>query len=177
MGSKYATISEYTINKQIFTAQHLKQCAGHCLPIIGVNLTCRWQWMLQTVSANCPRDGRGTFRHDLRVPDRLLHLSALASRGNDGELLPPQAQPTARKVCVKGRPEGRFCRFYNLFTVNNLDFWHFHGMEEVIGSIPIRSTNKSTTCKAPPSQLGVIWCQKLRQAFHSRAPTLDHSAS
>jgi hypothetical protein len=35
----------------------------------------------------------------------------------------------------------------------------FHGMEEVIGSIPIRSTNKSTTCKTPPSQLGVIWCQ------------------
>ena len=35
----------------------------------------------------------------------------------------------------------------------------FHGMEEVIGSIPIRSTNKSTTCKLPPFQLGVIWCQ------------------
>jgi hypothetical protein len=30
----------------------------------------------------------------------------------------------------------------NCFTVNNLGFWHFHGMEEVIGSIPIRSTNK-----------------------------------
>jgi hypothetical protein len=24
----------------------------------------------------------------------------------------------------------------NLFTVNNLGFWHFHGVEEVVGSIP-----------------------------------------
>jgi hypothetical protein len=35
-------------------------------------------------------------------------------------------------------------------------------MEEVVGPIPIRSNNKSTTCKAPPSQLGVIWCQTFK---------------
>ena len=29
---------------------------------------------------------------------------------------------------------------YNCLAVNNLAFWRFHGMEEVIGSIPIRST-------------------------------------
>jgi hypothetical protein len=29
----------------------------------------------------------------------------------------------------------------NFFTVNNLGFWHY-GMEEVIGSIPIRSTKQ-----------------------------------
>src|SRR5271156_2033255 len=44
----------------------------------------------------------------------------LSVNGNDGELLPPQAQPTARKVCVKvcvkGRPEGRFCRLCRFIT-------------------------------------------------------------
>jgi hypothetical protein len=30
---------------------------------------------------------------------------------------------------------------YNHLSVNNLVFFQFHGMEEVIGSIPIRSTN------------------------------------
>jgi hypothetical protein len=30
---------------------------------------------------------------------------------------------------------------YNHCSVNNLRFWTLHGMEEVIGSIPIRSTN------------------------------------
>jgi hypothetical protein len=30
---------------------------------------------------------------------------------------------------------------YNHLSVNNLRFIRFHGMEEVIGSIPIRSTN------------------------------------
>jgi len=30
---------------------------------------------------------------------------------------------------------------YKAFAVNNLRFSSFHGMEEVIGSIPIRSTN------------------------------------
>jgi hypothetical protein len=29
---------------------------------------------------------------------------------------------------------------YNYHAVNNLPFWELHGMEEVIGSIPIRST-------------------------------------
>jgi len=29
---------------------------------------------------------------------------------------------------------------YNCHAVNNLPFWELHGMEEVIGSIPIRST-------------------------------------
>jgi len=31
---------------------------------------------------------------------------------------------------------------YNHCAVNNLRFWALHGMEEVIGSIPIRSTNQ-----------------------------------
>jgi hypothetical protein len=35
----------------------------------------------------------------------------------------------------------------------------FHGMEEVIGSIPIRSTIESTAYSLPFFQLGVIWCQ------------------
>ena len=35
----------------------------------------------------------------------------------------------------------------------------FHGMEEVVGSIPTRSTIKSTTYRYPPLQFGVIWCQ------------------
>ena len=35
------------------------------------------------------------------MPDRLLHLSALASRGNDGELLPPQAQLADPRFGVK----------------------------------------------------------------------------
>jgi len=30
----------------------------------------------------------------------------------------------------------------NHAAVNNLGFWQLHGMEEVIGSIPIRSTNQ-----------------------------------
>jgi hypothetical protein len=41
----------------------------------------------------------------------------------------------------------------------------FHGMEEVIGSIPIRSTNKSTTYGLPSFQLGVIWCQILKDTL------------
>jgi hypothetical protein len=38
-------------------------------------------------------------------------------------------------------PVPKYCAVYTL------RFELFHGMEEVIGSIPIRSTNKSTTCK------------------------------
>ena len=34
-----------------------------------------------------------------------------------------------------------------------------HGMEEVVGSIPTRSTILSITYRGPPSQLGVIWRQ------------------
>jgi hypothetical protein len=33
----------------------------------------------------------------------------------------------------------------------------YHGMEEVIGSIPIRSTNKSTTYGHSLLRLGSIW--------------------
>jgi hypothetical protein len=35
MGSKYATISEYTTEMQIFTAQHLTGRDGQSLPAIG----------------------------------------------------------------------------------------------------------------------------------------------
>lgn len=31
----------------------------------------------------------------------------------------------------------------NHAAVNNLGFWQLHGMEEVVGSIPTRSTNSS----------------------------------
>jgi hypothetical protein len=41
MGSKYASISEYTTETQIFTAQHLKGRDGQSLPVIGGNLTGR----------------------------------------------------------------------------------------------------------------------------------------
>jgi hypothetical protein len=40
----------------------------------------------------------------------------------------------------------RFCRLsptspvFSPFAVNNLGIFHFHGMEEVVGSIPTRST-------------------------------------
>jgi len=45
----------------------------------------------------------------------------------------------------------RFFRFFTDFTgffafyVNNLPIFHFYGMEEVVGSIPTRSTIFSTT--------------------------------
>jgi hypothetical protein len=35
------------------------------------------------------------------------------------------------------------------FSVNNLRFPSFHGMEEVIGSIPIRSTNYFNNLETP----------------------------
>ena len=35
----------------------------------------------------------------------------------------------------------------------------FHGMEEVVGSIPTRSTIFSSTYGYPRFQFGVIWCQ------------------
>jgi hypothetical protein len=64
---------------------------------------------------------------DVHVASKVTFCPSV--NGNDGELLPPQAQPTARKVCVKvcvkGRPEGRFLPVmpvYNCFSVNNLCF-------------------------------------------------------
>jgi hypothetical protein len=60
------------------------------------------------------------------------------------------ASPKARKKFVaflsQIPPKGPFLPVvpvYNYCTVNNLRFRSQHGMEEVIGSIPIRSTNKS----------------------------------
>jgi hypothetical protein len=59
----------------------------------------------------------------------------------------------------------------------------FHGMEEVIGSIPIRSTNKFLQIKhmpggGPPSsrRLCVILCHRRQRTFYGFAPTLNHSA-
>jgi hypothetical protein len=40
-------------------------------------------------------------------------------------------------------PTHKYC------SVNNLGFDPYHGMEEVIGSIPIRSTNKSNNLAVP----------------------------
>jgi hypothetical protein len=39
-------------------------------------------------------------------------------------------------------PTGPVQPVHNIFTVNALRLLHFHGLEEVIGSITIRSTNK-----------------------------------
>jgi hypothetical protein len=47
----------------------------------------------------------------------------------------------------------------------------FHGMEEVIGSIPIRSTNKSTAYGLPSFQLGVKFER------HSQRPHASLTAS
>ena len=50
-------------------------------------------------------------------------------------------------VAQFGVEAGRFCRFFVThptflsFAVNGLAFLYFHGMEEVVGSIPARSTN------------------------------------
>jgi hypothetical protein len=51
------------------------------------------------------------------------------------------------------------------FAVNNLGIFHFHGMEEVVGSIPTRSTIFSITYRVPErllrslsSELGWQWC-------------------
>jgi hypothetical protein len=55
---------------------------------------------------------------------------------------------------------------YNRFTVNNLAFWHFHGMEEVTGSIPVRSTNQIKHL-APPvfAEPGRNPCRKFLGPF------------
>jgi hypothetical protein len=39
---------------------------------------------------------------------------------------------------------------FKYIAVNNLQFRQFHGMEEVVGSIPTRSTNYINNLKAPP---------------------------
>jgi hypothetical protein len=48
------------------------------------------------------------------------------------------------QIGVEGRLKAGYAVLpvYNCFAVNNLDFCYFHSMEEVIGSIPIRSTNQ-----------------------------------
>jgi hypothetical protein len=45
---------------------------------------------------------------------------------------------------------------YNPLPVNNLHFHALHGMEEVIGSIPIRSTNYFNNLAEPPPN---VWQQ------------------
>ncbi|PYP93210.1 MAG: hypothetical protein DMG65_01690 [Candidatus Angelobacter sp. Gp1-AA117] len=52
-------------------------------------------------------------------------------------------------------------RLFKSFTDNNLVFSSFHGMEEVVGSIPTRSTIFSITYRHPGFPLGVRWCQTL----------------
>src|SRR6185437_5561238 len=52
----------------------------------------------------------------------------------------------------------------------------FHGMEEVVGSIPTRSTIKSTTCKLPPFPLGVIWCQ-ISKHLHRHSAAFEYLSS
>ena len=51
---------------------------------------------------------------------------------------------------------------YNNCTVNNLRFRSQHGMEEVIGSIPIRSTIESTTYRISPLWVRSI-CQQIQR--------------
>ena len=42
-------------------------------------------------------------------------------------------------------------------AVNNMPFYSFHGMEEVVGSIPTRSTIESKTYRSFSPRLGNIW--------------------
>jgi hypothetical protein len=66
-----------------------------------------------------------------------------------------------------GRKQHQIYRFYaNAPVTKSLNANHrlpffVHGMEEVVGSIPTRSTIFSTTCRYPPFDLGVIWCQNV----------------
>ena len=71
------------------------------------------------------------------------------------------------------------------FAVNNLIFVSFHGMEEVIGSIPIRSTNKPNNLADSQKKrdtLSIRWfsCCILRSTLHDIPRTvqknIDHTA-
>jgi hypothetical protein len=63
-----------------------------------------------------------------------------------GKRLIRHYQPLAQFGVKFGVKIERFFRFLPAsptslpFAVNNLDIFHFHGMEEVVGSIPTRST-------------------------------------
>ena len=52
----------------------------------------------------------------------------------------------------------------------------FHGMEEVVGSIPTRSTIFSSTYGYPRFQFGVIWCQNALTSSKLRSgqPLVHH---
>jgi hypothetical protein len=52
----------------------------------------------------------------------------------------------------------------------------FHGMEEVVGSIPTRSTIFSSTYKFPDQSVGVIWCQNalISSKLRSGQPLVHH---
>src|ERR1700688_3345321 len=55
----------------------------------------------------------------------------------------------------------------------------FHGMEEVVGSIPTRSTIFSSTYRCPAFQFGVIWCQNALTSSKLRSgqPLVHHAKS
>jgi hypothetical protein len=65
---------------------------------------------------------------------------------NDGELTPPRLSPRPIDLVSNWCQRAPIMPVFpthsssNHLSVNNLRFRDFHGMEEVIGSIPIRST-------------------------------------
>ena len=58
---------------------------------------------------------------------------------------------------------------YNCLSVNNLAFWSHHGMEEVIGSIPIRSTNYFNHLAPPPFRDFVASLSQTPKPLHGQA--------
>ena len=57
----------------------------------------------------------------------------------------------------------------NPLSVNYLGFWYFHGMEEVIGSIPIRSTNSLKHLALAPFRDFVASLSQIPKPLHELA--------
>jgi len=57
----------------------------------------------------------------------------------------------------------------NCLYVNNLAFWRYHGMEEVTGSIPVRSTNYFNHLAHPPFRDFVASLSQIPKPHHAWA--------
>jgi hypothetical protein len=57
----------------------------------------------------------------------------------------------------------------NCFIMNNLTFYGFHGMEEVVGSIPTRSTKYINNLKAPPFSDFVAFLSQIPKSLRELA--------
>jgi len=93
------------------------------------------------------------------IPHRSIHWPLVV-------MLPafcPQIAPIMPVLPVM--PTHKYCAVYNL------RFDLFHGMEEVVGSIPTRSTIESKYLHVSPFPTGVIWCQRRRDVSrHADSP-------